>query len=206
MRALVLVAFCAGMPLLLFGASGPAWWSNPSLVVSGTIPIISGSANDYAAVNEGQVKNFAITAVNEFNTDFASAGGAGPTLTSVAASLSATSVSTNDFAVVNLGQLKALAKPYYDRLFALDYSAGPPLTSGTYPWVGGTASDYAVVNLGQIKNLFSFDPTYSSDGNPLPNWWRLYYFGTLSVSATSTVTISGTTFTYLQVWEHRLAP
>jgi uncharacterized protein (TIGR03790 family) len=203
-RLIVAVAICLAIPLLLFGASGPAWWHDPTLTVSGT-PIISGTANDYAAVNQGQVKYFALTAINELNAGLSGVGGAGPALNGLALSLTATSGSTSDFAAINLGQLKALAKPFYDQLFSIDY-AGPPLTSSTYPWIGNTPSDFAMANIGQVKNLFSFDLTYSSDGNPLPNWWRMYYFQTLSVSATSTVTGNGSNITYLQAYQQQLDP
>jgi alpha-tubulin suppressor-like RCC1 family protein len=123
----------------------------------------------------------------------------------LASSLAATSTNTSDYAVTTLGQLKTVAKPVYDRLLSIDYY-GPALTSGTYPWIGNTASDFSVANIGQTKNLFSFDLTYSSDGNALPNWWRMYYFQTLSISSTSTVMISGTNFTYLQAYQQQLNP
>jgi uncharacterized protein (TIGR03790 family) len=203
-RLVVACAICIAIPVLLLGASGPAWWYNPTLTFSGT-PIISGTANDYAAVNQGQVKNFAVTAINELNAGLSDVGGAGSALNGLAVSLTATSGSTSDFASINLGQLKALAKPFYDRLFSIDYF-GPPLTSGTYPWIGNTPNDFAMANIGQVKNLFSFDLTYSSDGNPLPNWWRMYYFQTLSVSSTSTVTGNGSDITYLQAYQQQVNP
>jgi alpha-tubulin suppressor-like RCC1 family protein len=161
--------------------------------------------------NQGQVKNMAVTAVNEFNA--ALPGGAGSTLNGLAVSLTATSGSTSDYAAVNLGQLKAIAKPFYDQLFRVDYY-GPPaisgttMTSGTYPWIawGLTANDYSAANIGQVKNLFSFDLTYTSGTNSLPNWWREYYFGTLSVSATSTVSYNGGTITYLQAFQNDISP
>ena len=115
-------------------------------------------------------------------------GAPGPVLNALALSLTATSASISDFSALNLGQLKALAQPFYDRLFSLDYD-GPPFASGTYPWVsgGGTPSDFSAANIGQVKFLFSFDPTYSSDGSPLPDWWRLYYFGGLTVTGSAAI-------------------
>jgi len=203
-RILAATAICLGIPLMLLAASGPTWWYNSSFTTSGTAPLVSGTANDYAAANQGQMKNMAVTAVNELTS--ALPGGAGSTLNSLALSLTATSGSTSDYATVNLGQLKTLAKPFYDRLFSIDYD-GPPIYSSTnYPWVGGTAADYAAANIGQVKNLFSFDLTYSSDGNPLPDWWRKYYFGTLSVSATSTFPIDGGGVTYLEAYQQQLSP
>jgi len=185
------VIVCAPIALL---ASGPAWWSDPTLTTSGT-PVISGSASDFAVANQGQLKNMAVTAVKEFNTVLP--GGAGSPLNSLAVSLTATSGSTSDFSAVNLGQLKAVAKPFYDQLFIVDYEGPPIFTSGTYPWTtsGLTASDFSAANLGQVKNLFSFDFTYTSGTNPLPTWWRKSYFGTLSVSPTAFVTWSGSLMT-----------
>jgi RHS repeat-associated protein len=190
LRLLVAGAICLIIPLLLFGASGPAWWYNPAVTVSGTAPLISGSANDYAAVNQGQVKNIAVTAINELNTDLAQFGGAGPTLNSLKTTLSGTSATTNDFAAVNLGQLKALSKPFFDRLIAVGYTQ-PPVISGTYPWIaaetsGSAASDYAMANIGQVKNLFSFDVTSSSADDGIPDWWTENYFDLPSIDVDPT--------------------
>lgn len=211
LRFLLAGAIILGIPLRLFGATGPAWWYSSTISASGTAPVISGTANDYAVVNQGMVKNLAVTAINELNAALASVSGSA--VGSLPTSLAVTSGSTNDYAVVNLGQLKALAKPFYDCLFAVDYKTGPPwtsdstLTSGTYPWIShGSANDYAVANIGEVKNLFNFDLTYSSDVNALPNWWRTYYFGTLSVSSTNTVWVSGTEYTYLQAYQQQLNP
>ncbi len=140
------------VPLVLL-AQAPQWWTERS-VTNGN------SANDYAAVNQGQVKNIATKAVAEFNEKLADLGGAGDALNQLAITLSKTSSSTNDYAAVNLGQLKAVAKPFFDRLLEVQYT-GRPLESGTctYPWANreGTANDYAMANIGQVKNLFSFD-------------------------------------------------
>ena len=82
MRLLLAGAISFGFPVMLFGDSGPAWWSDPSLTTSGTAAVIEpdGTPMDYAAVNAGQVKNIAVAAVNEMNAALASEGGAGTTL------------------------------------------------------------------------------------------------------------------------------
>ncbi len=116
-------------------ASAPGWWSNsqPPVIAPNATP------NDYAAVNQGQVKNIAKAAVAEFDANLP--GGAGdvlhalvdgwatPQLTGTAA--------TNDYAAINLGQLKAVATPFYARLIDIGYS-------DDYPWIDSPnqASDY----------------------------------------------------------------
>ena len=122
------------------------------------------------------MKNLAVTAVNAINTVFATTGGTAA-LNSLAASLSASSSSTQDYAIVNLGQLKAVAQPFYDLLFSIGYT-GPPLSSGTYPWItsGNAPNDFAWANVGEAKQLFSFDPAYSTDGTGIPASWVEQYF------------------------------
>lgn len=145
-------ALALAIPLLVSGATGPGWWYNPALTVSGTMPIIRGAPNDYAAVTQGQLKNFAVTAVNELNKDIPQFGGAGGALNSLKQSLltSDTAGAAQDFAPVLLGQLKTMVQPFYDRLLSIGYTLGP-LASGTYPWVNAAkpASDFAAANIGQ---------------------------------------------------------
>jgi hypothetical protein len=170
--AVVLVLLlCSGLKLTAQSTPiYPPWWANQGLL-SGTSP------NDYAAANQGQVKNMAVGAVNELNADLAQFGGAGDALNELAVSLTGTTGQTSDYAAVNLGQLKTLAQPFYDRLLSVGYTLGP-LISGTYPWATGglTSNDYAVANIGQVKNLFSFDLTYSTDSSGVPAWWEDTFF------------------------------
>lgn len=167
-----IVGVCV-LPILLF-AAGPQWWTDRGVINPGAQP------NDYAAVNQGQLKNMAEAAVAEFNAYLP--GGAGDALNQLATQLSGTSAQTNDYAPVNLGQLKNVAKPFYDRLLSIGYN-GHPLESGTYPWIGKEtqANDYALANIGQVKNLFSFDvaqpaapgnvtATVLEDGSVLVSW------------------------------------
>jgi hypothetical protein len=176
----------------------PTWWANQGLL-SGTSP------NDYAAANQGQAKNMAVGAVNELDADLAQFGGAGAALIALSdtLTLSDTSSQTEDYAAVNLGQLKALAQPFYDRLLSIGYTLGP-LTSGTYPWHGLTPNDYAVANLGQLKYLFSFDVTYSSSGDGIPDWWANKYFPGQAISPGASISGSGGTITYLQAFQQGL--
>jgi len=166
-------------PVLIFGGdAGPLWWTNRNI-------LNSRAENDYAAVNQGQVKNLAINAIAELNANLP--GGAGDELNQQAVTLSTTTALTNDYMAVNIGQLKTIAMPLFNRLLRAGYQ-GHPLESGTYPWVGKevSANDYAMANIGQLKNLFSFDITAKTHtDNPLPDWWLQHYFGGVDISPTA---------------------
>lgn len=144
-------------------SSTPQWWAN--------MGVTNGHAkSDFAIADQGQLKNIATAAVSQLNAALSGTGGAGANLISLSGSWSATSSQTSDYAAVNLGMLKTAAKPFYDRLLAVGYT-GVPLISGTYPWVGGSASDFSTANIGEVKNAFSFDPNFTTNPvNPL-NWW-----------------------------------
>ena len=109
--------------------------------------------------------------------------------------------------------MKALSQPFYDRLLSLGYTLGP-LSSGTYPWVGNGLSpnDYAMGNIGQLKQLFSFDVTFSSANNGIPDWWVEKYFpgstidGVPGIDPGAFVAWSGTTVTVLQAFDIGLNP
>ena len=188
-------------------AAGPNWWMdwNVLRLDQGTqLPV---QANDYAAVNQGQVKAIATAGVNELNKRLPR--GAGVALNALSAQLSETTPNTNDYAPVNLGQIKHIAQPFYDRLFSVFYQA-PPLSSGTYPWVGKQANDYAVANIGQVKNLFSFDLTatdslHDTDGNGLPDWWERYHFGQIGADPGS-LAQRGDGLSILQAFQQGLDP
>ena len=146
LRLLAGIAVLCILPMLLF-AAGPNWWTSRSVINTGS----GVTAKDYAAVNQGQVKNMAIAAVAEFDADLP--GGAGEPLHNLVNGWATPGAHTKDYAAVNLGQLKALAKPFYDRLITLGLAT-------QYPWTGASnpAKDYAVANIGQVKNLLSFNP------------------------------------------------
>jgi len=186
-RLLTGIAILGLFPALLW-AQSPQWWTQRG--VQNTNP-----ANDYAAVNQGQVKNIATAAIAELDSHLP--GGAGDILHGLALQLSGTSAQTNDYAAVNLGQLKTVAAPFYDRLINLGYAT-------QYPWTTSTnaANDYAMANIGQVKNLFSFNVcfppnTTDADYNGLPDDWEIQYFGgTGTVQADGIDPASG--LTYLQ--------
>jgi hypothetical protein len=131
-RLAVGIALFLLVSLVSFG-DPPAWWSNPQRPVlkSGAQP------NDYAAANQGQVKNIAVAAIEEFRLHLP--GGTGDTLDQLTLTLSGTTALTNDFAAVNLGQLKNITQPFYDRLYEAGYSERPLTAGQIYPWDGKEA-------------------------------------------------------------------
>jgi alpha-tubulin suppressor-like RCC1 family protein len=130
------------VPLLLYAA--PAWWSQHNVLIQ------NGAPDDYAPLNQGQLKNIAKAATAEMDAKLT--GGAGEELHNLVNSWSTPSPQTNDFAPVNLGQLKKVAQPFYDRLIALGIV-------DRYPWLSSPnpPDDFAGASIGQAKNLFSFE-------------------------------------------------
>jgi alpha-tubulin suppressor-like RCC1 family protein len=142
-RLTLALALAALVPLLLYG-SAPSWWSQRGVLLEDQ------TADDYAPVNQGQLKNIAKAAVVEMDAKLA--GGAGEELHSLIGGWSFSDPATNDFAPVNLGQLKNVARPFFDRLVLggiVDH----------YPWQSSlnAPDDFAVANIGQVKDLFSFE-------------------------------------------------
>lgn len=195
--ALTLLAIC--VPLLLPAGpipagkplAYPAWWFEGDVIrrlnpanQTPVWPDDYATADDYAAVNQGQVKNIAKQAYEEMKAKLP--GGAGSTLSAI---WETPATSTDDYRAINLGQLKNVAEPFYARLQELNYT-GQPLAAGqTRPW-GGAADDYALANIGQVKNLFSFiipdlplDPN-DTDADGLPDVWEQQYWSSLSHGAT----------------------
>lgn len=128
--------------LTLAVSAEPSWWLASGAKDSSLNP------SDFAAINQGQLKNLAKAARDHLEANLA--GGAGGEIDSMLASWSIATPSTSDFSAVNLGQLKAVAKPFYDRLIATG-------NASTYPWTSSSSgSDYALANIGQVKMAFSF--------------------------------------------------
>lgn len=122
--------------------------------------MIHSTANDFAPVNQGQVKNIAWAAYKEMEKIYGGTNGIGGALFELTATHN-----VYNYLPVNIGQAKAVAAPFYDRL------------GMEYPWNSATnaANDFAMANIGQIKNLFSFDPSKDSDHDGLPDWWEIQY-------------------------------
>ena len=128
-------------------AEMPPWWVSTG-VVDPAIP-----ADDYAAVNQGQLKNFAAKAAVEMTSKYGDAG-VGTDIPALVSSFETVSSgqTIDDYAVVTLGQLKRVAKPFYERLFAAGHITSLPV------WLTPNASedDYVAVNCGQVKTAFNF--------------------------------------------------
>ena len=131
-------------PARLIAADQPLWWKNRG-VVDPTKP-----RNDFAVINQGQLKTFTKAAIAEMDQHLA--GGAGQPLHDLLASWAVPTSTTADYAVTNVGQLKTIGWRLYDGLI----SAG---TATSYPWSVTVAddSDWGIANIGQAKTLFAFD-------------------------------------------------
>ena len=156
--------------LPLFAASGPSWWVTQNVISS------NATADDFAVVNQGQLKHIATQAAAELNSHLPM--GAGSDIMNMVVAWQTPVAKTDNYAVVNLGQLKTVAKPFYDRLMAIGYA-------NAYPWNANQqgVDNYALANIGQVKYLFSFDVALDSDIDDLPDWWELKWFGTLNENA-----------------------
>ncbi|MCB1278692.1 hypothetical protein [Prosthecobacter sp.] len=144
-RELTAALMCAGVLLQSATAAVPSWWTSQGVINS------QRSADDYAVLNQGQLKLLASSAW--LHMELGLSGGAGPELTQMISGWKLVKPQTDDFAVVNLGQLKAVARPFYERLAGAGLAPLPVwMTQPDAPSV----DDFAVVNLGQAKNIFSF--------------------------------------------------
>lgn len=115
--------------------------------------------NDFAAVNQGQLKWLAAKAGEELDANLRN--GAGSNITALVAGFSFSNLSL----AANQGQLKSLARPFYERLIAEGCAAG-------FPWTLQTEDDedFAAANIGQAKHAFAFE--LDPDGDGLPDWWE----------------------------------
>ena len=190
-RSLLLLCLLALLPLLAW-ATAPAWWTTRGVLKSGA------TADDYAAANQGQVRNIAKQAYEEMKARLP--GGAGAELDALWATPAA---STADYRAVNLGHLKNLAKPFYARLIALGYTTAYPWASPAHP-----ADDYALANLGQVKALFAFDLSVApehggtdTDGDGLPDGWEVKYGLNPLVNDANAPDLCGDGLTNLQAYQ-----
>ena len=142
-------------------ASEPAWWGARGVLDTNRVP------QDFAAANQGQVKNLARQAYLEMESTLP--GGAGASISSLVNGFT----TQGNYYPVTLGQLKTAAMPFYDRLIYLGVYTN-------YPWSQNTEDDqdYGMSNIGQLKNVFSFDSASwqelwtDTDGDGLPDTWE----------------------------------
>jgi C1A family cysteine protease len=146
----------------------PEWWR-----IKGVTEIDPPSANDYVAINQGQLKHTATQAYAEFASRLA-----GLDLSAISNRVSSFS-SSNNYSAVNLGQLKHVAQPFYDVLWTNGITNAWPsgMTSGPYPWSEQSLPEQnlAIVNQGQLKYVFSFDLDYDSDGDGISDYYENQY-------------------------------
>src|SRR5579863_8799799 len=120
-QSLWLMMACSALFALSAFGSPPAWWTSRGAVNS------SLGTNDYAGVNEGQLKQFTARAVDEMNANLPVPGGAGTNLNSLVYGwiqnyqtngYNATNHPTSDYQLMNVGQLKYIGRQVYNRLIA----------------------------------------------------------------------------------------
>ena len=141
---LALHVFCG----LAHAQTAPSWWSARNVIASGA------SSDDYAVVNQGQVKQLVAAAAAEITAKLGSSSQTYWTqLTSTIAAWQTPTSSTDDYAVATVGQLKAMALPCYQRL----KDAGKISALPSWATTAGS-DDHAAANIGQAKALFSFSP------------------------------------------------
>ena len=159
---LVLISLCLFVFICGYSsvsaANYPSWWTNRGVIADVAV------TNDFAAVNAGQLKWFALKAKEELDEKLA--GGAGPAVNALIASFT----SSNNYLAVNAGQLKSVAAPFWARLAEVTNSCPWPVT-------GTNVNDFALVNIGQVKNMFSFDLlgglfSGDSDFDGMPDSWE----------------------------------
>lgn len=158
-----LLTACLFSSLLLPAqAVAPSWWTSRNVIDPTKTP------DDYAAINQGQIKKLTAAAVAEMEDKLN--GGAGNALKSIVNKWGTHKAEADDYAVVTVGQLKHLAKPIYQRLFATGAINALP------SWVTFTASsndDFAIANIGQAKHLFSFPiPNQNGNASTVPTGWQ----------------------------------
>jgi hypothetical protein len=188
LRVLLALAALSFVPLAVL-ATAPQWWTSRGVLNPSATP------NDYAPINQGQLKNLAVQAYQEMRADLPAyiwTNAASTNLTALTNHFSP----TNNYLPANLGQLKAVTAPFYETLIAVGYATN-------YPWNSSTnaANDYAMANIGQAKNLFAFDPGLDSDTNGLPDWWEMKYFGHLGNSG-----LAANGLTLLQDYQQGINP
>lgn len=152
MRPTLSIALSAALMLsqAAYAPPYPAWWT--------TRGVINPTANpdDHAAINQGQLKNFARAACEEMEDILP--GGAGTGVSMIVASWDSPGSGTDDFRPVNQGQVKNLLAVFFARLEEVRSQVAPSWAPVTSPWEQGApeADAYALTNIGQVKHAFAW--------------------------------------------------
>lgn len=144
----------------------PAWWASRNV-------LSTDGADDYAVLNQGQLKNFMRGAIEEMNANLP--GGAGQPLNDLLAAWRADTSGADDFAIANQGQLKAMGKMLRTRLAELGIPS--PAMGTTEP---DDDDDHAPANLGQAKFVFNLVIYANTDGDGINDAWEMAHFGRLT--------------------------
>jgi hypothetical protein len=164
-QTLWLISACSALCAVTALGSPPAWWSTRGAVVAPEVTTNDGVVttnyvpNDYAAVTQGQLKQFTARAVDELNANLT--GGAGTNLNGIVSNWAAdyatngygaTNIKPSDYTAMNVGQLKYIGNEVWARLVAGGYTSSAPT------WLAlNTNSDNEAANLGQLKEIFNFE-------------------------------------------------
>lgn len=144
-REVIALLLFASLTLQTMQAAAPGWWSTQGALKP------QAQADDFAALNQGQLKLLASRAWLQMELSLP--GGAGAAITQMINQWRIARPQTDDYSVVNIGQMKKVARPFYERLAGLSLLTLPT-------WIdeagAGNADDYAAANLGQAKAIFSF--------------------------------------------------
>ena len=133
--ALALASLSLGTTAFAQPAVYPQWW-----IDSDVVDLTASQTNDYALVNQGQVKWIAQQAYAELLAN-------GHASQELSDAIDSFSLENGNFMVANSGQLKNIAAPFYDAM-GLNYP---------WPLASIARDDYALANIGQTKLLFAFE-------------------------------------------------
>jgi hypothetical protein len=164
--------------LFLTVQAQPIWWVKqgavlpPQTVTNNGVVTTNYVPAPNALVTQGQLKQFTVAAVKEFNAELTQGGtnvGAGAPLTSLTNSwyqdyqtngYGPTNIKPADYTTMNMGQLKQIASLVYGQLSGAGQSGLNP------SWIHtNSATDHVLANLGQLKEVFDFELLLTDDFN-----------------------------------------
>ena len=192
-----LIVVCFAVLALTASATPPSWWSSrgathaPVVTTNGGVVTTNYVTNDYAAITQGQLKQFTARAIDELNANLS--GGAGTNLNSMVSNWSsyytthgytATNPEPSDYTAMTAGQLKYVGNLVWNRLVSQGYTNSVP------SWLAASTNDYELANIGQLKEVFNFDlSTWTSPTNSPPQVTSATSV-TMAVNVSSSYTIT----------------